>query len=256
MPSAFRRCVCYPAAPAAHVRRGGAAARCLMSAISPNTTPQKKRQAEGVTLLYQNNRRQLRNVMPLATAMIITALIIRPAINAASNTAMMAMMNTAIIMGMAIMTMINTAIIIGRANTIIGTAIMAASNAAIMAAIICLLDDAGLFDFERIDHAGKRRSICSRDRNPPAIAIAKQTVISVNNCLMLLFLLGCNLFYIVPEPAALQTRTRFATTYFFNTQAFVASSHFISFVFSQSAFVFGASAANAGAVTATKGRRP
>ena len=99
--------------------------------------------------------------------MIITALIIRPAINAASNTAMMAMMNTAIIMGMAIMTMINTAIIPGRANTIIGTAIMAASNAAIMAGIIiCLLDDAGLFDFERIDHAGKRRSICGRERNP------------------------------------------------------------------------------------------
>ncbi len=43
----------------------------------------------------------------------------------------------------------------------------------------------------------------------------------------------------------------FATPYFF-TQAFVASSHFMSFAFSHSAFVFGASAANAGAVTATK----
>lgn len=39
--------------------------------------------------------------------------------------------------------------------------------------------------------------------------------------------------------------------YFF-TQAFFASSHFMSFVFSQSAFVFGASAANAGAATASK----
>jgi hypothetical protein len=38
--------------------------------------------------------------------------------------------------------------------------------------------------------------------------------------------------------------------YFF-TQAFVASSHFMSFIFSHSAFVFGASAANAGAVAAT-----
>jgi hypothetical protein len=38
--------------------------------------------------------------------------------------------------------------------------------------------------------------------------------------------------------------------YFF-TQAFFASSHFMSFVFSQSALVFGASAANAGAETAS-----
>src|SRR5436190_22105166 len=38
--------------------------------------------------------------------------------------------------------------------------------------------------------------------------------------------------------------------YFF-TQAFVASSHFMSFIFSHSTFVFGASAANAGAAAAT-----
>ena len=77
--------------------------------------------------------------------MIITILIISPAIMAASNTAIMAM--TAIIIGRA---MISSAIIIG-------TAIMAASNAAIMAVIIiCLLDDAGRFDVGRMDHAGKR----------------------------------------------------------------------------------------------------
>jgi hypothetical protein len=78
---------------------------------------------------------------------------------------------------------------------------------------------------------------------PPAIAVAKQIAVSVNNFLM------------VPFPSWLQSAPRyerqFQTTYFF-TEAFVASSHFISFVFSQSAFVFGASAANAGAVTAIK----
>jgi hypothetical protein len=40
-------------------------------------------------------------------------------------------------------------------------------------------------------------------------------------------------------------------TYFF-THALVASSHFMSLVFSQSAYVFGASAANAGALNASK----
>ena len=94
-----------------------------------------------------------------SNGMIITVLIIRPAISAASNTAIMAMMNTAIIMGMAIMSVINAAIKVGRANStiIIGTAIMAASNASIVAAIIIrLLDDATRFDVERMDHAGKR----------------------------------------------------------------------------------------------------
>ena len=78
----------------------------------------------------------------------------------------MAMMDTAIIMGMAVMTVIYAAIIIGRANStiIIGTAIMAASNTAIMATIIVrLLDDAARSDVERMDHAGKRRSIRGRD---------------------------------------------------------------------------------------------
>ena len=68
----------------------------------------------------------------------------------------MAMINTAIV-STPIMVMITT--VIGWANSaiIIGTAISAASNAAIMAAvIICLLDDAGRFDVGRMDHAGKR----------------------------------------------------------------------------------------------------
>jgi len=68
----------------------------------------------------------------------------------------MTMMNTAIV-STPIMVMITT--VIGWANSaiIIGTAISAASNAAIMAAvIICLLDDAGRFDVGRMDHAGKR----------------------------------------------------------------------------------------------------
>jgi len=138
------------------------------------------------------------NVTPLATAMIITDLIMSPAISAASNTAIMAMMNTAIIMCMAIMTVINTAIIIGRANTtiIIGTAIMAASNAAIMAAIIiCLLDDADLFDFERMDNAGKRRSICGRDRNPASNCHREADRHKREQFPHVTFLLGCNLFY-------------------------------------------------------------
>ena len=44
----------------------------------------------------------------------------------------------------------------------------------------------------------------------------------------------------------------FANRAYFFTQAFVASSHFMSFIFSHSALVFGASAANAGAVTANR----
>ena len=56
--------------------------------------------------------------------------------------------------------MINTAIIIG-------TAIMTASNAAIMAVtIICLLDNAGLFNFEQMARTCKRRSICRSNRKP------------------------------------------------------------------------------------------
>ena len=86
------------------------------------------------------------------------SVIITTAISAASNAAIMAMINTTIIMGTVVMAGINTAII-GWANStiIIGTAIMAASNASIVAAIIIrLLDDAGRFDVERMDHAGKR----------------------------------------------------------------------------------------------------
>jgi hypothetical protein len=64
---------------------------------------------------------------------------------------MMAIMNTAVIICRAIG--IATAVIAG----IIGTAVMAASNAAIMASIIiCLLDDAGWSDVGRMDYAGKR----------------------------------------------------------------------------------------------------
>ena len=100
-------------------------------------------------------------VTPLATPMIITGLIISPAISPASDTAIMAMMNTAIIMGMAVMAVINAAIIVRRANStiIIGTAIMAASHTAIMATIIIvrLLDDATRSDVERMDHAEYRR---------------------------------------------------------------------------------------------------
>ena len=55
---------------------------------------------------------------------------------------------------------------------------------------------------------------------------------------------------IVRLAAGPNTRYFEGSRYFF-TQAFVASSHFISFVFSQSALVFGASAANAGAETAS-----
>jgi len=189
--------------------------------------------------------------------MIITVLVIRPTINAASNTAIMAMMNTAIIMGMAIMTVINTAMIIGRANTtiIMGTAIMAASNAAIMAVIIiCLLDDAGLFDFERINRAGKRRSICGRDRNPTSHCHREADRNKREQFPHVTFsFLAATYFisFLNQQRSRHERHIHFATTYFF-TQAFLASSHFISFVFSQSAFVFGASAANAGAVTATK----
>ena len=46
-------------------------------------------------------------------------------------------------------------------------------------------------------------------------------------------------------------RPRHPASYFF-THAFAVASHFMSFILSQSAFVLGASAANAGAATASK----
>ena len=195
--------------------------------------------ASCLALPHQYHRRQWQQT-PLKTGLIIS-----PAISTASDTAIMAMMNTAIVMGMAVMTVIYAAIIIGRANStiIIGTAIMAASNTAIMATIIVrLLDDAARSDVERMDHAGKRRSTHGRDRSP------------TSNCRGEADCQKREQFSHVTFPSWLQSvprHERFATPYFF-TQAFVASSHFMSFAFSHSAFVFGASAANAGTVTATK----